>query len=438
MEVSIFPSINDAIRSVKNAYERYAELSLEDREDIIDGIRHRLEEQADVIALLAVKETGMGCVVDKKKKLFAAIRRTPALEDLITEVKTGDRGMTLYELSAFGIVCAMEPLENPAASLISHVIGMLAAGNAVFICPHPRAIRTSNYVTSLISRAIVEICGIDNLVVSLDESNIAMTEEVIHHPDIDMIVCGADESLLRKAMTGGKKVIGEGCANTVTLVDETADIGKAARDIALSASFDHNLMHSSEKSVLAVDSIADLLENEFERNGTRVIRDRAEMDEILSLLFAEDGSFRRKWIGRSAEEILAGAGIRAEKGTRLILLESDDEAPLVTKELKIPVLGLVRVENYEEGLQKMLEIEQRYRHTASIHSTCIDRLNEAAKKLQTGVFIKNGPALSAIGVTGMKGPCSMMVANTTGEGAVSARHFARRRKCMMTNGFSIR
>ena len=86
----------------------------------------------------------------------------------------------------------------------------------------------------------------------------------------------------------------------------------------------------------------------------------------------------------------------------------------------------------------ILDIEQRYKHTAAIHSTDINRLSEAARVLQTAVFVKNGPALSGVGLVIPNSPFTLTVANTTGEGAVSARHFARRRKCILTNGFSIR
>ena len=122
MEVGIFSSVNNAIFSVRMAYERYSNLSLEDREEIIEAIRKTLTEQIESIATMTVAETGMGNIPDKKIKLQAAINKTPGLEDLLTEVKTGDRGMTLYELSAFGVVCTVEPVTSPAASIINHVI----------------------------------------------------------------------------------------------------------------------------------------------------------------------------------------------------------------------------------------------------------------------------------------------------------------------------
>ena len=438
MEVGIFASVNDAIGFVRNAHERFQTLSLEDRCEIIEAIRNTLLDETDVIAMLAVQETGMGNFADKKLKIETAIKKTPGLEDLVTDVKTGDRGMTLWELSGFGVVCAVEPVSSPAASLINHVIGLVAAGNAVVVCPNPRALKTTTHVASLISKAIVDVCGIDNLVVALDESSIDKTEEVMHHPDVDLIVCGAGHTALKEAFSCGKKVIGEDHSNSVVLVDETADINAAAFDISRSASFDNNLVHSSEKTLICVREAVPALVAAFTKNKTHVISDEAECEKLSKAILTSDSQLKRRWIGKSATEMLDAAGISHDKDVKLIVAPTDVHHPFVLEELKCPVLPLVVAESYEDALQLMLDAEQRYKHTASIHSTNIDRLSEAAKVMQTAIFVKNGPALNGVGLFMQDSPFALTVANTTGEGPVSARHFTRRRKCILTNGFSLR
>ncbi|SDB23148.1 propionaldehyde dehydrogenase [Eubacterium oxidoreducens] len=438
MEAGIFSSVNDAIYLVKKAHERYLMLSLEDRDEIVEAIREKLLPQIEILAMLSQEETGMGNISDKRRKLKAAIANTPGAEDLITEVKTGDRGMTLYELSSFGIICTIEPVGSPAASIVNHVIGMVAAGNAVVICPNPRAAKTSIYVTRIINQVIVETCGIDNLVVCVDESNIAKVQEIIHHPDVDLVVCNAEEDALNGSYGCLKKVIGEGEASSVAMVDETADVSKAAYDIVQSASFDNNLMHTSEKTVVAVKQIQHELEEEFRKNGVCILEREEEITRLERLILREDGLVRRKWMGQSADKILQAAQIPYEGKVKLIVVKTSQYHPFVNREVRAPLIALVGAESYEEGLEMMLAIEQNYKHTAAVHSTSIDRLNEVAKKLQTAVFVKNGPALAGIGMLRANEPFTMMVANVTGEGTVSSRHYTRRRKCMLTNGFSIR
>ena len=381
MKSSIYSSVTDAVAAAKGAYSRYSKLTLNERQEILEGVKKALRPIANELAAMTVSETGMGNVCDKAQKIKLAIEKTPGVEDLITEVNTGDHGMTLYELSPFGIVCAVQPCTNPCATLISNTIGMLAAGNAIIHCPHPRAVKVSQFLTTIISETIRSISGIDNLVVTLHVSLMGFTTEVMSHPDVDLVVCTGGSGSLRQAMTSGKKVIGAGPANPVAIVDATANFEKAARDIVRGASFDNNLMCTSE--------------------------------------------------------ILEYAGIPCNGTIKLIVAETERIHPFVTLELLMPLVPLVKAADFEEALEIALDVEQGYKHTATIHSESIEHLNQAAKEMQTSVFVKNGPSFMGIGFD-KEGHTSFTIATTTGEGTTTARHFARRRRCTLTSGFSIR
>lgn len=433
----VFSYVNDAVLSALGAYNMYSKLTLNERSEIIQEIKERLLLRVSEIAAMTVEETGMGNVKDKIEKLILAINKTPGTEDLITEVKTGDNGMTLYELSSYGVICAIHPSTNPCATLISNTIGMLAAGNAVVHCPHPRAINVSKYVTEIINASIREKCGIDNLVVTLNESSITHTKEIMTHPDISMIVSTGGINVLRQAMSSGKKVIGAGPANPTTIVDETADIKKAARDIVKGASFDNNIMCISEKSIVAVSSIADNLVNELIKNDVYYVNNNEEMLKLTLATLTSDMNINKALEGKSANDILNAAGIHCSRNIKLIVVETIKEHPLVTVEMLMPLIPLIRVNDFESALSVALEIEQGFKHTATIHSQSIERLSIAAKVMQTSVFVKNGASLVGIGVNG-EGDTSFTIATATGEGTTTARHFTRRRRCSLTNGFSIR
>lgn len=437
MNSSIYSSVSDAVMAARGAFNRYSELTLNERKEILEAVKEVLRPIVKGLAVMTAMETGMGNVNDKMEKIKLAIEKTPGVEDLVTEVNTGDHGMTLYELSAFGVVCAVHPCTNPCATLISNTIGILAAGNAVVHCPHPRALKVSQYLTEVISSAIRGVCGIDNLVVTVSESLMGSTREIMSHPDVDLIVCTGGSGSLRQAMCSGKKVIGAGPANPVTIVDETADIEKAARDIVRSASFDNNLMCTSEKCIVAVETAADALIAQLERNGAYYTKDPEEIGRLQHVAVTEDFVINKKMEGQSAKTILEAAGICAGREVKLAVAETDRTHPFVTLELLMPLIPIVRVKDFDEALEAALEIEQGYRHTATIHSESIEHLNRAAKKMQTSVFVKNGPSLLGIGFD-KEGHTSFTIATATGEGTTSARHFARRRRCTLTSGFSIR
>ena len=437
MKGSIYSSATDAVAAAKGAYLRYAELTLNERQEIIDGIKQVLLPKAGELAALTAAETGMGNARDKELKIRLAIQKTPGVEDLITEVNTGDHGMTLYELSSFGIVCAVHPCTNPCATLISNTIGMLAAGNAIIHCPHPRAVRVSQYLTTIISDTIRDICGIDNLAVTLHESLMGFTAEVMSHPDVDLVVCTGGSSSLRQALASGKKVIGAGPANPVAIVDATADLPRAARDIVRGASFDNNLMCTSEKSIVVVEEVADPFIFELLKNGVYYVKNEDEIQKLLDIAVTEDYVINKKLEGKTAGEILDCAGIPCKSPVRLIVAETARIHPFATLEMLMPLVPLIKAADFDEALEIALDIEQGYKHTATIHSESIEHLNRAAKKMQTSVFVKNGPSLLGIGFD-QEGHTSFTIATTTGEGTTSARHFARRRRCTLTSGFSIR
>ena len=103
----------------------------------------------------------------------------------------------------------------------------------------------------------------------------------------------------------------------------------------------------------------------------------------------------------------------------------------------MPVLPIVRVADFDSALALALRVEEGLHHTAIMHSQNVSRLNLAARTLQTSIFVKNGPSYAGIGVGG-EGFTTFTIATPTGEGTTSARTFARLRRCVLTNGFSIR
>lgn len=433
----VFCSVNDAVAVAQGAYTQYARLTLNERQEIINAIKEELMPMVNVIAKMTVEETGMGNVEDKIEKLLLAIRKTPGVEDLITEVKTGDSGMTLYELSSYGVICAVHPCTNPCATLISNTIGMLAAGNAVVHVPHPRAIKVSQFVTEMINVAIRDTCGIDNLVVTLGDTSMAVTRELMTHPDISMVVTTGGNGVLREALTSGKKVIGAGPGNPTAIVDETADLTKAARDIVQGASFDNNIMCISEKSIVVVSKTADEFIDELKKNKVYYVNNEEEMLKLTSATVTQDMGVNKAFEGKSANEILKVAGISCNEDIRLIVVDTIKHHPFATLEMLMPVVPLIRAADFDEALDTAFEIEQGFRHTATIHSQSIERLNRAAKKMQTSIFVKNGSSLAGIGYNG-EGDTSFTIATTTGEGSTTARHFARRRRCTLMDAFSIR
>jgi propionaldehyde dehydrogenase len=433
----IFDTVDEAVAQAKRAQEKYADLSLAQRKEIITAIRAATLPKIEVYARDSAQETGLGNAKDKMIKNKIAIEGTPGVEDLITGVQTGDFGLTLYELSPYGVVGAVTPSTNPTETIISNSIGMLAAGNAVFFAPHPGAKRVCIDLIEELNTVVKETCGIDNLIVTTHTPSVENAKMMMEHPDIPILVVTGGEAVVKVAMKTGKKVIAAGAGNPPVLVDETANIELAAKNIVNGASFDHNILCIAEKSVLVVESVADYLIFQMEKQNALLIQSQDEIDKLMGAILVDGKEINRKLIGKSVATILEAAGISCDFSPRLIMIEVEKGHPLVMKEQLMPVLPIVRLPDFESVLQEALIVEQKLHHTAIMHSQNIPRLNLAGRKLQTSIFVKNGPSYAGLGFEG-EGDVTYTIATPTGEGTTTARHFARTRRCVLTDGFSIR
>lgn len=431
------PSVNEVVLGASRAYRAYAALPTGQRQIIIDKIKERLLPLAEELGVKVATETGIGVAAHKAEKIRLALNKTPGIEDLETSAVVDDYGMTLYERSAYGVVCAIHPVNNPVSTLINNTISALAAGNTIVHCPHPMSVEISLIVTQLIRDAIAEVCTIKNLVTIVADRKQASTREVTEHPDVAMIVATGSRAVLMQAMHANKKLIGAGPANPVTIVDDSADVAQAARDIVTSAAFDNNLTCVSEKCVVVHEAVAAAFARQLQALGACYLSRVEEMLHLTKAVIRPDMLPNRILDGRDPEIILERAGITDYPGCKLIAVECVCQHPFVVNEMMMPILPIVRVATFSEAVEAALEIEQGYRHTAAIHSQSIDHLNEAARRLQTTIFVKNGPCLAGIGY-GTQGPASFTVATGSGEGTVTARHFARTRRCTLMKGFNIK
>ncbi|MGN0194084.1 MAG: aldehyde dehydrogenase family protein [Pseudoramibacter sp.] len=434
----IFDDMEDAIAAAQAAWNDYKMRPLSLRYKIIEEIRKTFtkKETVETIVNMAVEETGMGNVPDKLKKAYLCAEKTPGMEDLQANCWTGDEGLTLLELSPFGVIGAMCPSTNPNETIVNNSISMLAAGNAIVFAPHPGALQTSLYCVRLVNQAIAAAGGPANLVVSTEHPTMESANVMMHHPDVRLLCATGGPGVVHAVLSSGKKAIGAGPGNPPALVDETADIEKAAKDIIDGCTFDNNLPCIAEKEVVVVDQVADYLIFNMKKNGAFEIKDRKVLDDLAAMV-APDGRVSRDYVGKSAKYIAKAAGIDVPEDTRVLIGELPADHPLVQIELMMPILGIVRVDNVDEGIDLACELEHGNRHTATMHSKNVDALSKMSKKIASTIFVKNGPSYAGLG-NGGEGYPTFTIAGPTGEGLTSAKTFARRRRCVLCDAFNIK
>ena len=427
-EPGLFDDMNDAIRAAKEAQKVMQKMPLDFREKIINNIRKKTLENAETLAKMAVEETGMGNVGDKILKHQLLAEKTPGTEDIKTEAWSGDRGLTLVEMGPFGVIGAITPCTNPSETILCNSIGMIAGGNTVVFCAHPAAVKVSNFAVKLVNEASIEAGGPENIVVSLNKPTLETSNIMMEHKDIPLIAATGGPGVVTAVLSSGKRGIGAGAGNPPVLVDETADIQQAAAHIINGCTFDN-------KEVVAVEKIIDELIYYLKENGGYIISKEQE-EKLISTVLTSNG-LNRKCVGRDAATLLKMIGVDAPEGTRCIIFEGEKEHPLISEELMMPILGVVRAKNVDDAIEKCVWLEHGNRHSAHIHSKNVNTLTKYAKAMDTAILVKNAPSYAALGFGG-EGFCTFTIASRTGEGLTSANTFTKRRRCVMSDSLCIR
>jgi acyl-CoA reductase-like NAD-dependent aldehyde dehydrogenase len=438
---NLFGDVDSAVAAARDAYRQLQDLPLSVREQMIAHIRRAMRSNAQPLAYEAWQETGMGRYEDKIEKVLLNANKAPGTEFLDTGAWSGDGGLTVVEFAPYGLIGSIIPSTNPISTVVCNAISMVAAGNAVLFNAHPAATACSNHAVQLIGDAVVEAGGPANLVCAIAAPTIETAQQIMRHPDVNLLTVTGGAAVVEAAMQSGKRAICAGPGNPPVVVDETADLEQAGRDIVRGASFDNNIICTDEKEVFAVASIADELKRAMASHGAHEI-DSGACERLKESIFTEvpppgrHGSMNTEFIGRNANVLLREAGIEASDDVRLVLVEVERDDPLVLSEQMMPVLPLVRVRDADEAIDLAHNAEHGFRHTAVMHSKNLDHLSRMAREMDCSIFVKNGASFDGLGYGG-EGFCSFTIASPTGEGLTNPISFSRIRRCVLKDSFRI-
>ncbi len=437
----IFSTIDEAVKATAEAQKKLVNATLRKRDEIIASIRKLMLDNARILAAEAIAETGLGRLEDKVAKNRLVSEKTPGTEDLTPVACSGDSGLSLFEPAPYGVIGSITPVTNPTSTIICNAIGMVAAGNGVVFNVHPSAKKTSILNIKLLNQAITNVGGPSNLISGIVEPTVETAQQLMRHPGIRILVITGGAAVVKAAMNSGKRAICAGPGNPPVVVDETADIDKAGRDIVKGASFDNNIICVDEKEVLAVDQICGELITSMVNYGA-INLNQAQVSQLENLIFEKNngprkpGVVSKSLVGKNAGYILSKIGVSVDDRIKLVIAEVDENHPLVWTEQMMPVMPVVRVANANKAIDLAKLVEQGNFHTAVMYSKNIDNLSRMAREINTTIFVKNGPSYAGLGFGG-EGHTSFSIASPTGEGLTGPRNFSRERRCVLVDHFRI-
>jgi aldehyde dehydrogenase len=439
----LFQDVDEACTAAHEAYLQLQAQGVDARRKVVRVVKRLVQEHAEEWGRIELAETKIGRLDHKIEKL-RIIEFVPGVEWLHPYALSGDHGITHEEYTPFGVVAAVTPSTHSVPTLSGNIINIVAAGNAVVFNPHPSAARCAAAAVRAYNEAIFHETGIENIACLIEQPTLESFDALCRHEVVKLLLVTGGPGVVKAAMQIGKRAICAGPGNPPVLVDNTADPRKTAQKLIQGAAYDNNLLCIGEKQVFVLDAIADALMTEL-ASQSAVRLSASQLDALTKAAFSltpgEGGgcakaSVKKDLIGKDAPVLAEAAGARVPAGTQLLFAETDASHPFVREEQMMPFLPIVRERSVDEGLERAFESELGYKHTSMIHSTNVEHMTIMARRLDTTLFIKNGPCMAGLGLGG-EGYLSYSIATPTGEGVTNPKTFCRVRRCVMVDNLRI-
>ena len=331
------------------------------------------------LAELAVADTGIGNVDDKirknHRKTLGLLRDLQGAKSVGVIAEHPELG--LVEIArAVGVVCAITPSTNPGATPANKIINALKGRNAVIVAPSPKGWSTAARLIEFV-HAQFDCIGAPRDLVQLLPAPVtkASTAELMRLTDL--VVATGSQANVRAAAASGTPAFGVGAGNGAGIIDETADIARAAEHIVRSKTFDNATSCSSENSLVAIDAVRAKLVAALHERGA-VLLNAAQKSKLQQLMFP-DGKLSSAATGQSARRVAerAGlAGIAAQNPRILVVEESGFGAayPFSGEKLS-PVLALYAASDFADAMAIVERIYayQGAGHSVGLHSAVPER-----------------------------------------------------------------
>ncbi len=439
----VFATADEACAAAQESFLQLKEQGIAARRKIEEIVKALAEKNAEAWGKIEFEETKIGRLDHKIAKL-GLIKLVPGVDWIRPDARSGDHGITLEEYTPFGVVGAITPSTHSIPTLSGNIVNICAAGNSVVFNAHPSAARCAAIAVRTYNEAIYRETGIENAVCIIEKPTLDSFNALCKNEHTRLLLVTGGPMVVKAAMLTGKRAICAGPGNPPVFVDDTCCTTRAAKAIISGAAFDNNLLCIGEKQVFVLEQVADRLMQKMSENGA-VKLNPAQLENLTKAAFTfKEGqgggcahaSTNKDFIGKDPSVLAQAAGINLPAGTQLLFGETDAQHPFVQEEQMMPMIPIVRVKSVEEGIQRSLQSEHNYKHTAIIHSHDVENITAMARALDTTLFVKNGPSPAGLGLGG-EGYLSFSIATPTGEGITNPRTFTRVRRCVMVDNLRI-
>ncbi|HEK1037710.1 TPA: bifunctional acetaldehyde-CoA/alcohol dehydrogenase [Proteus mirabilis] len=400
MSVTNVTELNDLVARVKKAQLEFANFSQEKVDAIFRAAALAAADARIPLAKLAVEESGMGIVEDKViKNHFASEYIYNAYKDektcgILSEDLTYG---TITIAEPIGIICGIVPTTNPTSTAIFKALISLKTRNGIIFSPHPRAKLATNRAAEIVLNAAIAAGAPKDIIGWIDEPSVALSNALMHHDDINLILATGGPGMVKAAYSSGKPAIGVGAGNTPVVIDDSADIKRAVASILMSKTFDNGVICASEQSVIVVDSIYKQVRERFATHGGYMLTGK-ELKAVQDIILKE-GNLNAAIVGQPAVKIAEMAGIEVPVNTKILIGEVKEttEAEPFAHEKLSPLLAMYHAQNFEDAVHKAEKLVEMggIGHTSCLYTdqdNCPEHVAYFGDKMKTSRILINTPA----------------------------------------------
>lgn len=437
-QIGVYEDVQEAIQAAYDAQKvLMSEYTTEDRDRFIAKIKEKFLEIIDQETEKEFVETGYGRLEDKLMKNRASIMEAVGTESLKPKVMASSKGLTVEYRAPYGLVAALTPVTNGLPTVACNSMAMIAAGNTIVFNAHPAGKEAAAKAVDLLNRAVIEAGGPANLATMPRIPTTDTLKAMMESPLVSLLIGTGGEGMVALLMSSKKKVIAAGPGNVPTIIDETADVKRAAETLMMNVPVENTMLCITEKEAFVVEDVFDEFMAEMQKLGARLLTpEEAKKVADTALYQEESGKWMpvKKFVGRDPNVILEASGVEpSDFDLRLAIIDATADCPFVTCEQLMPIFPIVKCKDFAEAERLAVEMEHGYHHSAAIWTGDLERATHFGKLINTTCFAMNGATVAACGMGGT-GTGSVTIATGTGEGFTDPATFTRVRRFAMANG----
>lgn len=399
-ELGIAERVDHLVRQARLSAAVFTQYSQEQVDRIVKAMALAAIENSAKLAMAAREETKMGVLEDKTLKNLVA---SEFLYNQIRDKRTvgvirefpEDNMVEIAE--PIGVILALAPVTNPTSTVIFKSLCAAKTRNSIIFSPHLMAADSSNMTARILYEAALAAGAPKGFITWVEKSPRLRreTELMMVHPEVDLIFATGGTQMVKAAYSSGKPALGVGAGNTPVYMHKSANVPSAVMDIIISKTFDNGTECPSEQTLIVDTEVYDEAMAEFERLGCYMCKPD-EVEKVAEVAFdAKTGGMNYKLVGQPAAIIAEQAGLSVDCATKILLcpLEGDLRYHKLAKEKLMPVMGIVKVDSIEAGINRALDVNYAggTGHTAGIFANDDQAIERFATAINAGRVIVNSP-----------------------------------------------